>query len=449
VLLLICASLAAPVPGGAAPRDAEGRPRPGPASIYGLELDVSESRERLLVFADRPLEVETSELDPETLMLSIVDAVLDASAESRIAPAPGGSVRHVSAFERADVPTHEVRIVIRRSAGVQPSVSRRGSITALEFPRSEVPARDPGIALAYRAAPVAVVVRDLARAAGETVVHDAELPGRISVVGSERLSSAEALTLMDTILLSRGLAAVPLPGGGRKIVAIAGAPVPWRPALPEDPGDAQVATLVRLASVEAEALLGVLNPLLGAQTLGVAVPSSNALILAGSSARIARLSVAIEALDAEADERRVILRLRHRDAIDVAPLVREVFDARALPDVFPDERTNALILVPVGCPRCAIWWRASTDRRSVRGSSTCCPCSTRTRTASRRSCACSRRARPSAALGEPPPCRDATSRSRSIGPPTPCCCAPIPRRRASWPTCSPSSTGSPPGCWSR
>jgi general secretion pathway protein D len=344
VLLLICASLAAPVPGGAAPRDAEGQPRPGPASIYGLELDVSESRERLLVFADRPLEVETSELDPETLMLSIVDAVLDASAESRIAPAPGGSVRHVSAFERADVPTHEVRIVIRRSAGVQPSVSRRGSITALEFPRSEVPARDPGIALAYRAAPVAVVVRDLARAAGETVVHDAELPGRISVVGSERLSSAEALTLMDTILLSRGLAAVPLPGGGRKIVAIAGAPVPWRPALPEDPGDAQVATLVRLASVEAEALLGVLNPLLGSQTLGVAVPSSNALILAGSSARIARLSVAIEALDAEADERRVILRLRHRDAIDVAPLVREVFDARALPDVLPDERTNALIL---------------------------------------------------------------------------------------------------------
>jgi general secretion pathway protein D len=88
----------------------------------------------------------------------------------------------------------------------------------------------------------------------------------------------------------------------------------------------------------------VLKPLLGAQTLGVAVPSSNALILAGSSARIARLSVAIEALDAAADERRVVLRLRHREAADVAPLVREVFDARALPDVVPDERTNALIL---------------------------------------------------------------------------------------------------------
>jgi general secretion pathway protein D len=332
------------MPVRSAPRDAEGQKRPGPASIYGLELEVSESRERLLVFADRPLEVETSELDPETLMLSIEGAVLDPSADTRIAPAPGGSVRHVSAFERADVPTHEVRIVIRRSGGVLPSVSQRGSITALEFPRPEIPVRDPGIALAYRGAPVAVVVRDLARAAGETVVHDAELPGRISVVGRDRLSTAEALSLMDTILLSRGLAAVPLPGGGRKIVPITGAPVPWRPVLPEDPGDVQVATLVRLRSVEVEALLPVLKPLLGAQTLGVAVPSSNALILAGSSARIARLSIAIEALDAAADERRVVLRLRHREAADVAPMLREVFDTRALPDVVTDERTNALIL---------------------------------------------------------------------------------------------------------
>src|SRR5688572_655473 len=136
-------------------------------SVYGLELDVSGERERLLIFADAPLSPQLLPVDERTVMIALPGSVLDPSAPTQIVPQVQGTVVRVTAFERAEG-AREVRVVVQRRPGAEPRIEKRGSVIALDFdamPRGAAGGADT-IRVAYRNTPITQVVTDLARATG-------------------------------------------------------------------------------------------------------------------------------------------------------------------------------------------------------------------------------------------------------------------------------------------
>jgi len=324
-------------------------PAAGEVAVTGLELRLDADGERLRVFADGPLEPRLVELDERTLMLALPGAVLGESAPGRIAPTAQGTVRRVSAFETpveaGDL--REVRVVIHRRPGPPPRLDPgpRGLSLAFEAANARTPASaNAGVSVQYRGVPLARFVSDLARATGETLVFDETLGGLVTIEGPPRVSRAEALALLDSVLLLRGYAAVPAPGGSRTIVEIAGAAGPWSAASALPESDAPVTTLLRLSSVEAEDVVAVLTPYLGGNTLALAFPPSNSVILSGAAQRLRRIRDMVETLDAVEPLRTVLWPLYHADAEQVAGELQGLLGEEALPLASSDLRNNSLLL---------------------------------------------------------------------------------------------------------
>jgi type IV pilus assembly protein PilQ len=139
---------------GLAPaEEAEGSGPPTPAAspegstvtVYGVEFDAQEERDRVVVLGERPLDYLVYEPDPETFILSISNADIEPEAAVRIAPEPGGPVSLVTSFAQPDVDTSEVRVVVKRAENLKPEISRRGSLLVLDFPRTGALAARPPV----------------------------------------------------------------------------------------------------------------------------------------------------------------------------------------------------------------------------------------------------------------------------------------------------------------
>ncbi len=128
-------------------------------TIYGVEFDIQDERDRVVVLAEHPVDYLIYEPDPETIVLSMQGAVIDPEAAVRIAPDPGGPVSLVTAFDQPDVSVPEVRVVVKRAMNLKPEVSRRGALLVLDFPRSGGLAATPPI-LAERQTEVAQLASD-------------------------------------------------------------------------------------------------------------------------------------------------------------------------------------------------------------------------------------------------------------------------------------------------
>jgi type IV pilus assembly protein PilQ len=106
------------------------------ASIYGIEFDNQDNRDRIVVLGDAPVDYAVFEPSPETVIISLQGAKVDPEAAVRITPEPGGPVSLVTAFDQPEMEQPEVRLVVQRAANLQPEISRRGSLLIVDFPRT-------------------------------------------------------------------------------------------------------------------------------------------------------------------------------------------------------------------------------------------------------------------------------------------------------------------------
>jgi type IV pilus assembly protein PilQ len=159
----------------------------GPVTIYGVEFDAQDERDRIVVLGERPIDYVVYEPDPETLVLSFEQASIDPEAAVRITPEAGGPVSLVTAFAQPDTKTSEVRLVVKRAAGLDPEITRRGALLIVDFPRSGAVATSPPI-LEHAAA------------------------GAVTEVGTMSLDSGTAATPVAT--QADTLPHVPAPQGG-------------------------------------------------------------------------------------------------------------------------------------------------------------------------------------------------------------------------------------------
>jgi type IV pilus assembly protein PilQ len=150
----------------------------GLVTIYGVEFDAQDERDRIVVLGERPIDYVVYEPDPETLVLSFEKAVIDPEAAVRITPEAGGPVSLVTAFAQPET-NSEVRVVVKRAAGLKPEIARRGALLVVDFPRSGAVAASPPIlehAAAAGVTEVGTLPLDSTTAATEVATHAETLP---------------------------------------------------------------------------------------------------------------------------------------------------------------------------------------------------------------------------------------------------------------------------------
>lgn len=121
----------------------EGMSGEPPAEIFGLQYDRDAERDRIAVLGDRVVDYEVLTPDAETVVVRIENAVVANRVGERITPDAGGPVSLVSTFQQPDVQVDEVRVVVRRASGLEPQVTRRGSLIFLDFPNTGLAAAPP------------------------------------------------------------------------------------------------------------------------------------------------------------------------------------------------------------------------------------------------------------------------------------------------------------------
>ena len=202
---------------------------------------------------------------------------------------------------------------------------------AAKKPKTSEPA---GIRLNFKDVPLDVVLQYLSKAAGLSVVTDASVEGRVTLISRAPLKLSEALSLLDSALKEKGYAAVRL-GRVLKIMPLSEAKktnIPVRSgAEPEKitPSDRLVTQVIPLRSVDATKLKESLKPLLPEYATLSSDASSNSLILTDTEANVRRIVEIVSALDSTKStvNEVKVFSLKYANATSAAKLVNEIFDA--------------------------------------------------------------------------------------------------------------------------
>jgi general secretion pathway protein D len=341
-----------PAPPAAAPAPPpEEPPAPDFVRIYGIELQAGTERDRVLVFAERATAAELVEIDADTVELRISGALLQPSAARRIEPDVGGAVSEVVAYQPLSKAAPRVHVRIERSPGIEPTLSRRGAILAVEL-RLPEGARNAGITLSFVDAELADVVREIGKATGASFVFDERLSGRVTITVAERVTPREAVEILHAALISKGFVAVPSPGGAFRILPApeAAGAAPLHDGALDPLRAAPVTTLVRLHHAAARDVVASLAPFTGQSIVVAPFEPGNGVILAGSERQLQRYVALVQALDDAETVELAIVALRHRDAAEIAAILSETapdrtrVDRRPAVEFWADERTNSVLM---------------------------------------------------------------------------------------------------------
>ncbi len=226
------------------------------------------------------------------------------------------------------------------------------------------------ITMNFKDAELEAVVQFMSEVAGKNFILDEKVRGKVTVISPTKVTPAEAYEVFQAILGVKGFTIVPA-GKVLKIVATREAKQTNIETVQQDsapPGDRFVTRLLPLKHVEAEAMAGILAPLVSKDSSIVAYAPTNTLILTDAYSNIERLVEILSALDVETVETTFqIIQLRYAAADAVAKSLSQAIvergrssrrrtAPRAQPNVqvqaegtavkiIPDSRTNSLIII--------------------------------------------------------------------------------------------------------
>jgi type IV pilus assembly protein PilQ len=314
--------------------------------VHGVQLDSSDSQDRVVIVTDAPADYALVNVDDDTLMVQVRGAHIEPEAAVRIAPEQPGVVSMVAAFEQPELAKPEVRIVIERVPGAVPSVSQHGTMLMLEFASS-----------GQKAAPIPVVAAE-----GQSA---AALP---AAGGEEAVASASAKAMKQAQSAAQpGPAALDPNGHGIEVLEEGGlleGKVYTGRRISLDFKDVEIDDVLRLIAEVSD-----LNIIAGDEVSGqvtirlVDVPWDQALdvilltkglgfVRVGNVLRIAPSEVLKSEEEARLQEKRakekledLVVKLQpvnYANVKEVAKMVKRLLTARGSVDI--DVRTNTIIL---------------------------------------------------------------------------------------------------------
>jgi len=151
------ASAAAPAPSAAA--------APTIHQVTAVKLDAQADKHRVEIDADATVKYQMMRPDKETIVVSLRNATLADGAQTKITPEQPGPVSLVTAFAQPKTKKPEVRVVIKRAAGMKPTVTREGDALFIDFPVGDAVAAKPPMLAAPSETPAAPTASAAASAA--------------------------------------------------------------------------------------------------------------------------------------------------------------------------------------------------------------------------------------------------------------------------------------------
>lgn len=193
---------------------------------------------------------------------------------------------------------------------------------------------EEGLRMNFRNVPLEMVLDYMSEAAGFSIIAEVDVSGTVSVWNNQPLSKAEAISLLDSILIEKGYTAVRV-GNTLKIVSKSDAHkenIPVRSgADPEEipQSDRMVTQIIPVRYTGAMDLIENLEPLLPSEATMTANESSNAIVLTGTENSIRRVAEIIRALDTSISgiSQIKVYPLRYADATELADIVKDLFEA--------------------------------------------------------------------------------------------------------------------------
>ena len=192
---------------------------------------------------------------------------------------------------------------------------------------------EEGLRMNFRNVPLEMVLDYMSEAAGFSIIAEVDVSGTVSVWNNQPLSKAEAISLLDSILIEKGYTAVRV-GNTLKIVSKSEARqenIPVRsgadPAeIPES--DRMVTQIIPVRYTGAMDLIENLQPLLPEEASMTANESSNAIVLTGTENSIRRVAEIVRALDTSISgiSQIKVYPLRYSDATELAKIVKDLFE---------------------------------------------------------------------------------------------------------------------------
>ena len=199
------------------------------------------------------------------------------------------------------------------------------------------------------------VIRFVAKVTDKTIIIDPSVKGRVQVISSRPVTSAQLYDLFLSILEVQGFTAVES-GDVVRIVPSKDArssPVPVLDTTAQLHVNGEVVTqVIQLNNISAAKLIPVLRPLAPQQAHMAAYTPSNSIIISDTAANIARIREVIENVDRSAVEQTDIVHVKHASAEEVVNMLGKLQQKTAASDQDPskvltlvaDKRTNSILV---------------------------------------------------------------------------------------------------------
>ncbi|WP_258002315.1 type II secretion system secretin GspD [Burkholderia sp. WAC0059] len=212
---------------------------------------------------------------------------------------------------------------------------------------------------------ISQVARAIGTATNTTIIVDPRVKGQLNLVTDNPVSRELALKTLEAALRMQGFALV-RDNGILKVVPEADAKLQGVPTYvgnaPHATGDMVVTQVFRLQSGSANALLPALKPMVSPNNSISVDPSDNALIVTDYADNVRRIADVIAGIDGDSARSMAVIRLEHRNALDVAPVAQKMLDPSGVGNtdaalkvsVTADPGINAILLRASDASRIAV-----------------------------------------------------------------------------------------------
>ncbi len=192
---------------------------------------------------------------------------------------------------------------------------------------------------------IRALITAVAEMTGRNIIIDPQVAGRVTVVSTQPLSSAEVYEVFLSILRVHGFTAI---SDERVVRVVPDVNARQDGRVPVDDmragGDDPVTRIIRLEHVRAAEASQLLRSLLPQSAFMAHHDASNVLIIADRANNVRRIENIIRRLDAASDQEIEVIALSHADAADVVRLLNRLHTGTGRESALADERTNTIIL---------------------------------------------------------------------------------------------------------
>lgn len=199
---------------------------------------------------------------------------------------------------------------------------------------------------------IAALVKSFSKITGRNFIVDSTVKGKVTIHLQTPVTLDEGLKILDSVLLLKGFATVPVGPNTYKVIAAKEArqtTVPLLGTSPKNPSDALVTQLIRLRYVQATDMQQALQQFVSKDGYLSAFGGTNSLIVIDSAANIERLGKLVRQLDVPAlDQDITIIPIHYAEAKDVAEKIESILGEKDKSSSNTGSTIRPMIPIPIG-----------------------------------------------------------------------------------------------------